>query len=221
MNFGSTASRSVGIYNEINNILIMLMLKFKLKPKTSPMIPITNNSVIDSPEREAYMGRTAFSLPSKLKFMPQSTLKWRLEEWLMKGCSDIQAKEESNEIKDLIGTKPVLIVAGENDLTLPSVEESFRLQTTMLERADVDVHVVNGAGHACTSGSRVDLAALMRKKFLSSSSSGRMAMKEVAALNDGVDFGLEPRYDGAQVGLSPMEYWSEALYRTFTCKTIQ
>ena len=166
------------------------------------------NSVIDNAEREAYMGRTAFSLPSKLKFMPQSTLKWRLEEWLMKGCENIRAKE-NNEMKDCIGDKPVLIVVGEKDQTLPSVEESQRLQTVFKE---AEVHVVDGAGHACTSGSRVDLTALMRRKFLSSSSSGRLAMKELA-LNAGVDLGLEPRYDGSPIGLSPTKYWTERLFR--------
>ena len=30
--------------------------------------------------------RVAFDLANRLKFMPKSTLKWRLEEWLNHGC---------------------------------------------------------------------------------------------------------------------------------------
>jgi pimeloyl-ACP methyl ester carboxylesterase len=164
-------------------------------------------SVIDTPEREAYMGRVAFSLPTKLKFMPQQTLKWRLEEWLTSGCNSIQSKEEI--IRDTLGQLPVLIVAGEKDETLPSVKESQRLQN-LLENAEV--HVVNGAGHACTSGSRVDLTALMRKQFIPSSL-GRKSMKDQACNASDEYFGLEPRYDGANIGLSPLKYWSEAYYQ--------
>jgi hypothetical protein len=36
-------------------------------------------SVIDNPIREAYMGRVAFLLPTKLEYMPWGTLEWRLE----------------------------------------------------------------------------------------------------------------------------------------------
>jgi len=44
-------------------------------------------SVIDNPCREAYMGRVALSLPTKLEFMPPTTLSWRLNEWLQTGCA--------------------------------------------------------------------------------------------------------------------------------------
>jgi pimeloyl-ACP methyl ester carboxylesterase len=166
-------------------------------------------SVIDTAEREAYMGRMAFSLPSKLKFMPQGTLKWRLSEWLTKGCTSIESRE--NCLRDSLGKLPVLIVAGEKDKTLPSVTEAYRLQE-MLD--NVDVHIVDGAGHACTCGSRVDLAVLMRKKFLPNLSSRRKEMQHEASVttDDNVFFGLEPRYDGAAIGLSPLKYWSKEFY---------
>jgi pimeloyl-ACP methyl ester carboxylesterase len=165
-------------------------------------------SVIDTAEREAYMGRMAFSLPTKLKFMPQGTLRWRLNEWLTKGCTSIESKE--NCLRDNVGKIPVLIVAGEKDKTLPSVKEAYRLQE-MLD--NVEVHLVNGSGHACTCGSRVDLTALMRKKFLPNSSTGRKEMKhEASATTDDIFFGLEPRYDGAAIGLSPLKYWSKSFY---------
>lgn len=158
------------------------------------------------------MGRSAFSLPTKLKFMPQSTLKWRLEEWLTEGCKAVRSKLNTNEVQDSIKNTPILIVVGEKDETLPSVEESKRLKSILAHEAEVHIHIVKGAGHACTSGSRVDLTALMRKTFGLSSSTGRTAMKE-AAQNDGVDLGLEPRYDGASIGLSPTKYWSKGLFQ--------
>ena len=82
-------------------------------------------SVIDTDAREAYMGRTAFSLGEKLKFMPRDTLAWRLEEWLEKGCC-IMTKER---LRDLSKYKiESLIVVGEKDETLPSVDEAYRLE---------------------------------------------------------------------------------------------
>lgn len=64
------------------------------------------------------MGRQAFSLPQKLKFMPRETLQWRLEEWLTVGCDSIQRKE--GVLRKVLKQVPVLIVAGEVDNTLPS-----------------------------------------------------------------------------------------------------
>ena len=166
-------------------------------------------SVIDTPAREAYMGRVAFSLPSKLKYMPQETLKWRLNQWLTKGCDLIQSKEE--EIKYQLSNVPVLIIVGEKDNTLPSVSESQRLKG-ILGSTKTDVHVVKGAGHACTCGSRVDLTSLMRRKFLQDSSTGRQEMKSIASNTSDEYFGLEPRYDGKKIGLSPLKYWSSEYY---------
>ena len=68
-------------------------------------------SVIDTPEREAYMGRTAFTIPQKLKFMPQSTLSWRLNEWLTEGCQDLSIRKE--EVKTVLNKVQTLIIAGE------------------------------------------------------------------------------------------------------------
>ena len=48
-------------------------------------------SVIDTPAREAYMGRVAFSLGDRLVTMPQDTLAWRLGEWLTTGCRTVNA----------------------------------------------------------------------------------------------------------------------------------
>ena len=189
---------------------LFLMLQSKALP-----------SVIDTAAREAYMGRTAFSLPQKLKFMPKETLQWRLEEWLTKGCESISQKE--NQLKNNLNSVPVLVVAGEMDKALPSISEAERLMDIF---DNVDVHVVEGAGHANTSGSRVDITAIMRGRFSNlvkrrkkrGDSTGkqkvlrRTAMKEVAASGFEEYFGMEPRYDNAKIGLSPLLYWSEENY---------
>ena len=190
-------------------------------------------SVIDTPAREAYMGRTAFSLPTKLKFMPKDTLRWRLEEWLTKGNTRINGRED--EMKRVLSSLPVLVLAGEEDRTLPAVDEAQRLQGIL---SDCTVHSVDGAGHAGTCGSRVDIAALMRNNFsllrrenqdasaggaismypngfvIAETDNGRMAMKEEAASGKGKYFGLTARYDGSVgLGLSPLKYWSQELFR--------
>eukprot|EP00978_Attheya_sp_CCMP212_P001361 scaffold2851_cov40-Attheya_sp.AAC.1 len=171
-------------------------------------------SVIDTPAREAYMGRVAFSLPSRLKFMPQETLSWRLQEWLTVGCQfvnqQLQQTKQQGEEAPLQNVK-VLVIAGEKDKTLPSMDEAERLMTIF---PDCVAHVVEGAGHASTCGSRVDLAALARGRFPSlAARGGRTSMKEEAASNTGVSFGMEKRYNGEEVGLSPLRYWSKDLYK--------
>lgn len=190
-------------------------------------------SVIDNPVREAYMGRLALKLPSLLKFMPQETLEWRLFEWLEKGC--LRMTTRINELAQHDQLR-CLIIAGEKDLTLPSIAEAERLAQLL---PNSYVHVVDGAGHANTCGSRLDMAAVMRNHFVelrtkpTSSSDrirkrkskklgdssaeeekeGRTQMKKVAAEGEGIYFGMEPRYDGKRIGLNPLLYWSEEYYQ--------
>jgi hypothetical protein len=40
----------------------------------------------------------------------------------------------------------------------------------------------------------------------------RTAMKPVALNGKGAYFGMEPRYDNAKIGLSPLRYWSKPYY---------
>lgn len=161
-------------------------------------------SVIDNEQREAYMGRTAFSLPTKMKFMPQETLKWRLEEWLAKGCAAVNKKEQFLLDLDI----PILIVVGEADNTLPSLEEAMRL-SELLKNTQTNVHIVKGAGHAHTAGSRVDLTALMRITFRDAlRTTGRTEMKPSAIQASHEFYGMEGRYDKANIGLIPTKYWS-------------
>lgn len=173
-------------------------------------------SVIDTPAREAYMGRVAISLPTKLEYMPQETLNWRLTEWLATGCE--QTKATLKDLSEQIQLK-TLIIAGEKDLTLPSVKEGERLSNLL---PSSHFHVVEDAGHSSTCGSRVDLAAVIRSHFQElqgSANSKRTAMKQAATIGEGPSFGMTERYDGADVGLSPMEYWSNENYMTIDIST--
>lgn len=166
-------------------------------------------SVIDSAQRESFMGRIAFSIPKKLQYMPQGTLKWRLTEWLETGCARMEVRLENFRSSSNSSFRS-LIVAGERDYCLPSIGEAERLSSLL---TNSNVHVVEGAGHASTCGSRVDLAALMRGRF-PELKVGRKEMKPLAAKGEGADLGMEPRYDGRDdIGLSPLKYWNEANYR--------
>ncbi|KAL3936002.1 MAG: hypothetical protein SGBAC_008587 [Bacillariaceae sp.] len=182
-------------------------------------------SVIDTPAREAYMGRVAISLPTQLEYMPQGTLDWRLNAWLATGCQQTETRTLSDLAKKLNTTKiPTLIVAGEKDETLPSPEEANRLVDLF---PNSKVHVVEGAGHASTCGSRVDLAAEMRSFFValqsssssSSSATPRTAMKPEAAKGINEYFGMTERYDQANIGLNPILYWSKENHQATTKET--
>ncbi len=194
-------------------------------------------SVVNNPQREAYMGRVAFDLQNRLQFMPRDTLKWRLEEWLEWGCgvfedrldmlhsardmaNDAAGDVDSYSLLKLSQELRTLIVVGEFDGTLPSVDEATRLSTDVFRNARV--HVVPGAGHASTCGGSLNLMTLLREVF-----------PEINAIGEGgggggrgrmdTDFdgkteneelhGLEPRYDGASIGLNPLLYWSKVYYR--------
>ena len=155
-------------------------------------------SVIDDAVREAYMGRVAFSLPWVVPQMPQETLQWRLQEWLEVGC----AREiDWRRLQSI----PTLIVAAERDRTLPSIDEAERLGMRLPQAV---VRVVEGAGHASTCGSRADLAAWMKGAF---GLPGRTERKE-GTDGKGEWLGMEPRYDGASIGLNPLRYWSKKYY---------
>ena len=198
-------------------------------------------SVIDDAMREAYLGRVAFSLPFVLPVMKQETLQWRLSEWLEKGSARMEGEIEKLAADESLR---VLLVVGENDGTLPSISEAERL-AGILGPKQLTIHVVEGAGHASTCGSRVDLAALFRQTFprlrrrtarnqnpVKSSlrwppwrkagpvtgnqvkiEAARLAMKPIAAGGKGKHLGMEPRYDNATIGLSPLRYWDPAYYK--------
>ena len=183
-------------------------------------------SVINDPQREAYMGRVAFDLPNRLKFMPKDTLKWRLEEWLEWGCGVFEdrlemlqaARDSTDEASGDVDTYALLkvsqelrtmIVVGELDLTLPSLEEADRLSSVLFRNSYV--HVVPGAGHASTCGGSLNLIKLLREVFpetnIYRSDGNSHKGKTAKELH-----GLEHRYDRAWIGLSPLLYWSKDYY---------
>jgi pimeloyl-ACP methyl ester carboxylesterase len=174
-------------------------------------------AVIDTPAKEAYMGRVALTLGSRLRFMPRETLRWRLSEWLTRGAEEIRAAEEELRTLEL----PTCLVVGEADATLPSVAEGERLVRLL---PDASLTVVNGAGHAATCGSRANFAQILREKFghriPMASQAGRAIAPELAAAtsaeaprsdgarrdleSDDVDFGL---IDRPHPVIQPWEYW--------------
>eukprot|EP00535_Pseudo-nitzschia_heimii_P011930 CAMPEP_0197195940 /NCGR_PEP_ID=MMETSP1423-20130617/32087_1 /TAXON_ID=476441 /ORGANISM="Pseudo-nitzschia heimii, Strain UNC1101" /LENGTH=486 /DNA_ID=CAMNT_0042649703 /DNA_START=474 /DNA_END=1934 /DNA_ORIENTATION=+ len=204
-------------------------------------------SNIDNACREAYMGRVALSLPTKLEFMPPATLSWRLNEWLQAGCAAL--RDSSFEEFPNLRT---LIVVGEKDKTLPSIAEAERLANKVMNASRTKIHVVDGAGHASTCGSRLDLTAVMRgcfpdlqksdvkegrkeksssKNFTTSHDNGEFAevleseqlkrtrMKPEAEQGVGPNFGMQARYDKADIGLNPLQYWSKVNFQSVQCET--
>ena len=175
-------------------------------------------SVIDNARREAYMGRVAFSLPTILEFMPPGTLQHRLNDWLSVGCTKMISGKLMEQFRKY-PKFPTLVIAGENDLTLPSIAEAERLSSSKA-LPNCQVHVVKGAGHASTCGSRMDMTAVLRNRFpeltkrtSNGGSAKRTAMKEDASNGTGPYFGMTRRYDNANIGLNPMLYWSKENYR--------
>lgn len=178
-------------------------------------------SVIDDAPREAYLGRVALSLPFIFPSMPQATLSWRLSQLLEFGCAS--AEQRLTGLAAFPSFR-VLIVAGEFDACLPSIDEAERLVSGVLPNAKV--HVVEGAGHASTCGSRMDLTAVMRNCFVELQQKNgrrsvtlRTAMKNEAASGIEEYFGMQPRYDNATIGLNPLRYWSPGLYLKHRPKT--
>ena len=172
---------------------------------TSRLLPC----VVDTPRREAYMGRVATTLGRRLPLMPRATLRWRLEEWLAQG---------SARFADADGlTQPTLIVYGDADATLPSADEALRLEAALRRRgARVGTHRVPGAGHAATLGSRVDLRAAVAAFFGDDANFATVldgaptAMRADAAAPGEASayFGLFPREHPA---VDPSTYGSPAL----------
>ena len=180
--------------------------------------------VVNSAQKEAYMGRVAFALPSRLRYMPKDTLKWRLEEWLAGGCrvfnkrldmlrtaerNDKDLDEDTQSMLNISNDLPTVIVAGELD-ALPSVDEAEMLASEVFHNAHL--HVVPGAGHISTCGGSLNLIQVMRQAFpeinskkQSSSDESEGPLEELA--------GLEPRYDKSWIGMPPWAYWDEDNYR--------
>jgi hypothetical protein len=237
-------------------------------------------SVINTPCREAYMGRVAFTLFDRIAFMPKETLHWRLEEWLEWGASifedrldmltsvrlstttsssstttngtnDNNSETNDNNNDTSIYTTTMtndrsvidnysllkisqelrtLIIVGEYDNTLPSIEESHRLSDELFRNSVI--HVVPNAGHASTCGGSLNLITLLRSVFTElitnndknvddeirrrrqrqqSNSSSRIGNENDTPTKE--LYGLVPRYDNAWIGLNPLLYWSKEYFQ--------
>ncbi|KAL3827433.1 hypothetical protein ACHAXA_003167 [Cyclostephanos tholiformis] len=225
------------LFPALNDIQYVLALLTKLVPLfldkgrgMQQLVTILSSkglpSVVNDPVREAYMGRVAFDLPNRLRFMPKDTLKWRLEEWLEWGCGVFEdrlemlqsARDSTGDVSGDVDTYALLklsqqlrtmIVVGELDLTLPSLEEADRLSSEVFRNAYV--HVVPGAGHASTCGGSLNLMELIRKVFPETNLNGRIENGYPGMPTEELH-GLEPRYDRAWIGLSPLLYWSKDYY---------
>lgn len=204
----------------ISSLMIQLVPLFLDEGKAIQQLLLMLSSralpvVLNTAEREAYLGRVAFDLVNRLKFMPQDTLKWRLEQWLERGCELFEDQmEESHKssndkfdgLESLKGLE-TLIVVGELDLTLPSVEEAERLASKVFINSRV--HIVKGAGHASTCGGSLQLIQLLRDFF---SGFNDDYVGQYDPLIDEL-CGLAHRYDNASIGLSPLKYWSKEHYK--------
>jgi pimeloyl-ACP methyl ester carboxylesterase len=181
--------------------LASLLPLFLDKHQFPQLLKIVNGaylpSVIDSPAREAYMGRIAMTLGQRLPVMPQATLVWRLDKWLATGCLAV-----TDERLAVLRTR-CLVVCGDADLVLPSLDEAERLSKVI---PGCETFVVQGAGHCSTCGSRCDLAAVLRNRFEELQRPGlRTAMKPEAFEGIGTwEFGMETRKHPA---VGPLNYW--------------
>lgn len=106
-------------------------------------------AVIDSAEREAYMGRIALSLPRR-RLPDAATIQWRLEHWLEAGANATRVRDDDR----------LVVVAGGRDEALPSVDEA---RTTFANCSKT--FVVQGASHGTTLAVRCDLASIARWAF--------------------------------------------------------
>ena len=234
-------------------------------------------SVINTPAREAYMGRVAFTLFDRISFMPIETLRWRLDEWLEWGASIFEDRLDMLTSVRLSSTTTTttttasttttttatndnnnnhttaapsimtndrividnysllkisqelrtLIIVGEYDNTLPSVEEATRLSNELFRNSVI--HVVPNAGHASTCGGSLNLMKVLREVFpelntdntdnvddetrrrrRQQSSSSRIGDENTPTKEL---YGLVSRYDNAWIGLNPLLYWSKEYYR--------
>ncbi len=152
--------------------------------------------VIDTPAKEAYLGRVAAGALGYPPYMSKEMLRHRLVNWLEAGCWVVDDK-----LLQGLETK-TLIVAGEIDRALPSVEEAERLQQLM---GDVEFKVVQNAGHAGTLGSRINLAAAIYDRF------GVGLKSKGAAQIDGIFPRLEMG-ENMRVSMSPLKYWDPDVY---------
>ena len=155
--------------------------------------------VIDDRKKESYMGRFAFNLWRKLPYMKRDTLQWRVREWLEKGCESVSRLDLG-----FLDDNVVVVVVGDDDKALPSLEEGRRMQADL----GWESVVVQGAGHGGTMGGRVNLDAIVERKWLGGSGEGEVE-------GEGRWRGMRMRegWEGMEGGMSPLLYWRKDVYK--------
>lgn len=108
--------------------------------------------VMDGEGRKAFVGKIWPKILSHLARLRSDDIKWRIQEWILPGCMEVNQK-----LKDV--KVPVLTVAGTVDNLIPSKEEALKFQG---EIPDCTVHLVEGAGHAGILDIRTDLLDVIR-----------------------------------------------------------
>eukprot|EP00427_Karlodinium_veneficum_P010885 CAMPEP_0169085930 /NCGR_PEP_ID=MMETSP1015-20121227/13426_1 /TAXON_ID=342587 /ORGANISM="Karlodinium micrum, Strain CCMP2283" /LENGTH=409 /DNA_ID=CAMNT_0009146057 /DNA_START=115 /DNA_END=1344 /DNA_ORIENTATION=+ len=128
-------------------------------------------AILNSEYREAFYGRVALSAflgqrgsglqigeILSLEFFKRDALEFRLNEWLQKGAAQANSVLPNLDV-------PFLIVVGERDRLLPSVDEARRLKSILARGVSCSIVDVPGAGHASTLGYGVNLMDEIRKAF--------------------------------------------------------
>ena len=122
----------------------------------------------------------------------------RLEEWLERGCGAFEDQlmslegndDEAGALRSMARGLRTLIVAGELDLTLPSIDEAERLSSEVFR--DACVHVVPDAGHASTCGGSLNLVRLIRETFHEDFGSGEESNGRTSSELFGLNMGRAP-----------------------------
>lgn len=86
------------------------------------------------------------------------TLSWRLRNWLSTGC--VEVNRGLSKLKD--SGVPVLVLAGDQDRLLPSVDEARRLERVLGPRT-CEAVVLKEIGHACLLDDQVNVLKLIEE----------------------------------------------------------
>jgi len=156
---------------------LLLLAALVLEPAQLPafvmlILALRQPALLGTPARGAFLGRVALSAILGVASGPRfaigdllrpsifgpADLAFRLSEWLELGAAAVEPS--------LRGVRtPILLLAGERDRLLPSVEEAARLTCLLPPAVCRGTVLVPCAGHASTLGTQVDLAAEIALAF--------------------------------------------------------
>jgi len=161
----------------VYSLSLLLLAALVFEPAQAPafimlILALRQPALLASPAREAYLGRVALSALMGLGTGPQfrigpllkpsiispSDLAFRLSAWLETGAAIVAPTISSMQT-------PVLLVAGQRDRLLPSVDEAERLSSLMPASVNRGTVIVPCAGHASALGTQIDLTAEISAAF--------------------------------------------------------